>query len=355
MLSDDQIRSLLSKFKESDSYKKWHEHRIERYKSNSEWINPDSIKKLTDDELRQRFLEYYKGGEGRQTFNQIYRDRIVRDISLFRKMLLHLLNEEIPIEQRFRDVVDARGDHHIDGVGKGLASAFLMDFNMDKYCLWNNRTENGLNVLGWKVYDWGDDAGTKYVKVLSALKKLRDDIAPELKLTFDDVDFFLHFISAEEEGIRLVQDLTEEKEIIIPSPREEWIQEIIEENFDEIIGNKLGLELYEEDPESSGSQYQTSVGRIDFLTKDKKTGDFVVIELKCGKATDSALAQVLRYMGWVKENLAEEKNVRGLILAEGIDDRLKYAIKFVSNVEVLTYKVLLQIARTEAEKTGERS
>jgi hypothetical protein len=256
-------------------------------------------------------------------------------------MLLYLLNEEIPIEQRFQSIVE--GNYHIEGVGKGLASALLMDFNMDKYCLWNNKTEMGLNVLGWKVYDQSDDVGRKYVKVLTALKKLRDNIAPELKLTFNDVDLFLHFISAEEEGIGLVQTLTEEEGITIPSPEEEFIQKIIEENFDEIIGNKLGLELYEEDPESSGSQYQTSVGRIDFLTKDRGTGDFVVIELKRGKATDSALSQVLRYMGWVKENLAKEKNVRGLILAEGIDDKLKFAIKFVPNVKVLTYKILLQI------------
>jgi len=341
MLNEEQIRYLLSKFKESNTYLKWHKYREERHKFNSKWINPDVIRGLTDDELRQRFLDYYKGGEGRQRLNQIYRDRIVRDPSRFRMMLLYLLNEEIPIDQRFREVVE--GKHHVEGVGKGLASTLLMDFNMDKYCLWNNKTEMGLNVLGWKVYDRSDDVGRKYVKVLTALKKLREDIAPELKLTFDDVDFFLHFISAEEEGIRLVQTLTEEKEITVSSPGEEFIQKIIEENFDEIIGNKLGLELYEEDPESSGTQYQTSVGKIDFLTRDKKTGDFVVIELKCGRATDSALSQVLRYMGWVKENLAKEKNVRGLILAEGVDDKLKFAIKFVPNVKVLTYKVSLQI------------
>jgi hypothetical protein len=222
MLSEEQIRYLLLKFKDSNTYKKSHERRIKCYQFNSEWINLESIQRLKDDELRQRFLEYYKGGEGRQNFNQIYRDRIVRDVSMFRKMLLHLLDEEIPIEQRFRDVVE--GDYHIEGVGKGLASALLMDFNMDNYCLWNNKTEMGLNVLGWKVYDRSDDVGRRYVKVLTALKKLRDDIAPELKLTFDDVDFFLHFISAEEEGVRLVQTLTEEREIIVPSPGEEFIQ-----------------------------------------------------------------------------------------------------------------------------------
>jgi hypothetical protein len=226
MLNEEQIRHLLLKFKESNTFLRWHKHRVERHQFNSKWINPDSVQSLTDDELRQRFLDYYKGGEGRQTLNQIYRDRIVRDISRFREMLLYLLNEKISVEQRFQSVVE--GDFHIEGVGKGLASALLMDFNMDKYCLWNNKTEMGLNVLGWQVYDLSDGRGIKYVKVLTALKKLRDDIAPELKLTFDDVDFFLHFVSAEEEGIRLVQTLTEEKEITVPSPGEEFIQKIIE-------------------------------------------------------------------------------------------------------------------------------
>jgi hypothetical protein len=341
MLKEEQIRDLLIKFKELDMYKKVHKEREEAHKNNSKWINLDFIKNSTDDELRQKFLDYYKGGEKRQNLNQIYRDRIIRDVSRFREMLLYLLNEEIPIEQRFRDIIE--GNYKIEGVGKALASALLMDFNIDKYCLWNNRTEDGLRILGWeRIYDRGDDIGTKYVKVLSVIKKLRDEIAQNLKLTFDDIDFFLHFISAEEEGIKLIQNSIEEKEITVPSPEERFIQKIIEENFNKILGEKLELELYNEDPENSGNQYQTSVGKIDFLTKNRKTGDFVVIELKCGKATDTALSQILRYMGWVKENLAKEKNVKGLILAEGVDDKLKYAIKFVPDVKVLTYKISLQ-------------
>jgi RecB family endonuclease NucS len=36
---------------------------------------------------------------------------------------------------------------------------------------------------------------------------------------------------------------------------------------------------------------------------DKNTGDFVVIELKVGKVGDSAIGQILRYMGYVKANI----------------------------------------------------
>jgi hypothetical protein len=297
MLTEDQVRDLLIKFKKSKAYSISHENRVRSHEFNSEWIRPDTIQELPDEELRE------KGGESRQRFNQIYRDRIVKDVSLFRKTLLYLLDEKVPIEQRFQSVVE--GAHHIDGFGKCLASSLLMDFDTERYCIWNNKTEMGLNVLGWKVYDYSDDVGSKYVKVLNALRRLRDDITPELNQTFDDVDFFLHFISAGEEGVRLVKKITGDEGITISTPAEECIQKIIEENFDEVIGNKLGLKLYEDDPENSGSQYQTGVGYIDFLTVDKENGDFVVVELKRGMASDNALAQVLRYICWVKENLAK--------------------------------------------------
>jgi hypothetical protein len=169
MLNEEQIRNLLLKFKETDRYKEVHKEREEAHKKNSEWINIDFIKNASDDELRQRFLDYYRGGEKRQNLNQIYRDRIIRDISRFREMLLHLFDENLPIEQRFRDVVE--GDYKIEGVGKALVSTLLMDFNIDKYCLWNNRTEDGLRILGWEnIYDRSDDIGIKYVKILSVLK-----------------------------------------------------------------------------------------------------------------------------------------------------------------------------------------
>jgi predicted DNA-binding antitoxin AbrB/MazE fold protein len=42
-------------------------------------------------------------------------------------------------------------------------------------------------------------------------------------------------------------------------------------------------------------------------------------------------------MQWVKENLAEGKKVKGLIIAQGINDKLKHALKRISDVE---FKIL---------------
>ncbi len=48
----------------------------------------------------------------------------------------------------------------------------------------------------------------------------------------------------------------------------------------------------------------------------------------------------MRYMGWVAENLAKpEQKTRGIIIAKDVDDALKYAVKGLNDVSVLTYKV----------------
>lgn len=74
-----------------------------------------------------------------------------------------------------------------------------------------------------------------------------------------------------------------------------------------------------------GRQYETTVGPIDILSRDKKTGGYVVIELKKGRAADKVFGQLSRYMGWVKKNLASGAPVSGMIVGTHIDDKLRAA------------------------------
>ena len=94
-----------------------------------------------------------------------------------------------------------------------------------------------------------------------------------------------------------------------------------------------GLKLFQ-----NGKEFNTDVGRIDILAVDKKDG-LLVIELKAGKAKDGALGQLLGYMGFISNNIAKGKRVRGYIIANDFDDRLKYAIKGLTNVKLKAYKV----------------
>jgi Endonuclease NucS len=99
------------------------------------------------------------------------------------------------------------------------------------------------------------------------------------------------------------------------------IEDYLENNLDYIgdaTGNNLTLVK---------RQYQTSITRIDLLTRDKSTKDYLVIELKKGRSSDKVYGQCSRYMGWVRKNLAEPEGVKvhGAIVAKSIDDKLKAA------------------------------
>lgn len=119
---------------------------------------------------------------------------------------------------------------------------------------------------------------------------------------------------------------------------EAHLEEFIDKNW-KYINFGVDLSKYEVE-EQSGRQFPAGAWSIDFLCVDKANGDFVIIELKRGKSSDSAVGQVLRYMGWVGENLAKPgQKVRGIIISQEVDDALKYAVKELANVSVLTYKV----------------
>jgi predicted RNA-binding protein len=127
---------------------------------------------------------------------------------------------------------------------------------------------------------------------------------------------------------------------------EAHLEEFIDKNWRHI---DFGADLlrYEVD-EQSGRQFPAGAWSIDFLCTDKSNGDFVVIELKRGRSSDSAVGQVLRYIGWVDENLAKpSQKTRGIIIAKEVDEALRYAVKGLMNVRVLTYKVDFKLSTFE--------
>ena len=106
------------------------------------------------------------------------------------------------------------------------------------------------------------------------------------------------------------------------------------------LGKKYDLIV--EDGEVVSRQYKTDVSSIDILAKDKKTGSYVVIELKKNQTSDDTVGQVARYMGWIKIKKGD-RNVKGVIIAAEFDEKLEYALRVVPNVEVFLYKVDFQL------------
>ena len=119
---------------------------------------------------------------------------------------------------------------------------------------------------------------------------------------------------------------------------EAHLRDFIIENLPQIPvgGNKL--RLYVDGEGREGKEYQTGVGSIDILATDTP-GNFFVFELKLDRGPDRALGQLARYMGWIKTHLAGNRDVRGVIVARSIDEKLRYAACVIPNVVLLEYEV----------------
>lgn len=103
-------------------------------------------------------------------------------------------------------------------------------------------------------------------------------------------------------------------------------------------------DIYHDDENGLAQQFDTDTGPIDILAVSKDGKTLLVIELKKGDATDSAVGQVLRYMGYVKKEIAEEgQQVRGAIVAASNDRRIKRALEAVDNVDFYRYQVEFKI------------
>lgn len=124
---------------------------------------------------------------------------------------------------------------------------------------------------------------------------------------------------------------------------EKYLEEFIVSNFSAIFKGKL--KIYEDG--NGGQQYYTDIGNIDILAVEQTSNSFVIIELKKGRPSDQVVGQVLRYMGWVKQNLCTgNMGVKGLIICRDPDPKLSYALSMVKGVDVKYYNVSFTLRDT---------
>lgn len=173
---------------------------------------------------------------------------------------------------------------------------------------------------------------------------------PEIHGRFDDRG---RRIETNDDSVALEDELdfpAEEEETSVPSAAaaefalEMHLEEFMEANWTR-LGFGIPLTILAEGGAQTGRQYRTPVGIIDFLCRNESNGDYWVIELKRGQSSDAVVGQVLRYMGWVRANLAGSNDVRGLVIAHEQDERLRYAVSVVPSVEAWTYQVKFEFNR----------
>lgn len=124
---------------------------------------------------------------------------------------------------------------------------------------------------------------------------------------------------------------------------EKHLEHFLVENWSK---TELGAtyDIYTEDGQLVGQQYPSDTGPIDILaiSKDKKT--LLVVELKRGRASDRVVGQIQRYMGYVKDELAEaDQQVKGVIIALEDDLRMRRALSVTQNIEFYRYQLSFKL------------
>ncbi len=126
---------------------------------------------------------------------------------------------------------------------------------------------------------------------------------------------------------------------------EKHLEDFLIQNWQHTEFGKI-YDIYQEEGEPVGQQYPTDTGPIDILAISKDKLSLLVVELKKGRIGDVVVGQCLRYMGYVKDELAEPgQTTKGVIIAFEDDLRVRRALSATSNIDFYTYKINFKLEK----------
>lgn len=82
-------------------------------------------------------------------------------------------------------------------------------------------------------------------------------------------------------------------------------------------------------------------GRLDILAKSKDGREYLIIELKLGRASDRVIGQLQSYMGYFLTSgyCGNGETVRGVIIGSADDAKVRHALKVTNNIEFYVYEM----------------
>ena len=158
----------------------------------------------------------------------------------------------------------------------------------------------------------------------------------ELKLVIEDSDQIIPIenrVNVSEESKQKIQNENPSSFAL-----EKHLESFIIKNWNSTILSEK-YEIFKENSKLA-VQYATRSGPLDILAASKDKTEFLIIELKKGRASDEVVGQIKRYMGHVKNNLAKNnEKISGLIIALEDDQNLQDALSVTPDVKFMKYKV----------------
>lgn len=284
---------------------------------------------LTPDELDQMFSLMRNFSANRALSKLLY---VNNGLEEFNQKLKNLFYGAEPFAKRVDDFFK------MGGIGIQTLSQFLLALDSTKYPLITSQTKEALEL----------DAQQEQKAMKVALGRFQ--ITDPDQFLERTIDYLRDFIIFEQIKIHLnLEKFTSVNNLIWLATREPEAPEEALKSFASISLEKDLRDYLEKNPfilerglTLIQKEFDTKeVGKIDLLLADKK-GYEVVVELKKGRESDDVVGQLSRYMGWVIKN--RNKKVRGILIVNEPDERLKYSIlPFGGNVEIKYYKVKFEI------------
>jgi hypothetical protein len=103
---------------------------------------------------------------------------------------------------------------------------------------------------------------------------------------------------------------------------EQYLEDFLSSNWDRVAFGRR-LELWSPDDRAPRQFNASPAGRTDFLCRDLDTDAIVVIELKRGTPSDAVIGQTMRYMGWLRREIARpDQRVEAMIVVGEPDEKL---------------------------------
>ncbi|MGD0518241.1 MAG: PDDEXK nuclease domain-containing protein [Thermoguttaceae bacterium] len=291
--------------KDSDLFEKIWKFDFENNLISIGWSQVGDVSKLNKDELLEKI-------------SLVYPDKPKGTKGLFANMILTFYKDIAPGDF----VLARRGQKILVAVGKVIKSAeYTPGRNPD------NTHGNYLEV-DWQKPPMNKDF-SRLVFPRHTLKELTEEQYFSLLKHSDGT-----IMDSEE------TETTEDRNEFVLE--EYYLEDFIVSNFTKIFKGKY--QIYEEEG-IGGQQFDTKeAGKIDILALEPKSNSFVVIELKKGRSSDHVIGQILRYMGWVKENLCNTgQNVKGLIICHDPDPKLRYALSMTKDIHIRYYSVEFEL------------
>ena len=266
-------------------------------------FSPANIPELTEEEFRSFLLfennkHWPLHRQGRQ---------ICADMDLLREALAILVDAHRPIEERLNALLPPSDGSMVPYLGRAVITGILLVVEPDRYGVWNTRSEASLKRLG--IFP-DVDSRAPFAQRYVAFNEVLTQLAAELDVDLWTLDF-LHYAFERQQELAPETDVEQEPPELACEPEadvrfglERHLHDFLRDNWDNL---SLGQEwaLHEEDGEVVGYEYTAGlIGSIDLLAHHRTEPRWLVVELKRNQTSDTTVGQVLRYMGWVAENLA---------------------------------------------------